>query len=95
MRLLLQVGTFTTHSGQFFLEPLLSADGEYEDQRNKPHLIYKHDAQGTPSDTRPCTTSGESVRCLNDAMERKHTGMERNSLSAGWSVLGALVWVLL
>uniref|UniRef100_A0A8C2EHI6 Peptidase M12B domain-containing protein n=1 Tax=Cyprinus carpio TaxID=7962 RepID=A0A8C2EHI6_CYPCA len=38
------VGTFTTHSGQFFLEPLLSADGdEYEEEHNKPHLLYRRD----------------------------------------------------
>lgn len=61
--LFLQIGTFTTHSGQFFLEPLLSADGEYEEEHNKPHLVYKHDTHRKSPDTQPCTTSGESVRC--------------------------------
>nr|XP_055048355.1 A disintegrin and metalloproteinase with thrombospondin motifs 20 [Misgurnus anguillicaudatus] len=51
------VGTFTTQSGQFFLEPLLSADGEYEEEHNKPHLVYKHDAHRKSPDTQPCTTS--------------------------------------
>ncbi|XP_057185517.1 A disintegrin and metalloproteinase with thrombospondin motifs 20 isoform X2 [Triplophysa rosa] len=67
----LLAGTFTTRSGQFFLEPLMSADGEYEDEHNKPHLIYKHDAhrkspdvhRKSPDvhrkspDAQPCTTS--------------------------------------
>lgn len=61
--LFLQIGTFTTHSGQFFLEPLLSADGEeYEEEHNKPHLVYRQDADRKSRDTQPCTTSGNSFR---------------------------------
>ncbi|XP_016350221.1 A disintegrin and metalloproteinase with thrombospondin motifs 20-like [Sinocyclocheilus anshuiensis] len=46
------IGTFTTHSGQFFLEPLLSADGEeYEEEHNKPHLLYRHESH----DSQPCS----------------------------------------
>ncbi|KAK7117951.1 hypothetical protein R3I94_023236 [Phoxinus phoxinus] len=37
------IGTFSTHSGPVFLEPLLSADEEeYEEEHNKPHLVYRH-----------------------------------------------------
>lgn len=48
------IGSFTTHSGQFFLEPLLSADGEeYEEEHNKPHLLYRHESH----DPQPCSAS--------------------------------------
>ncbi|RXN17868.1 A disintegrin and metallo ase with thrombospondin motifs 20 [Labeo rohita] len=54
------IGTFTTHGGQFFLEPLLSADGdEYEEEHNKPHLLYRHDANRKSHDTRPCSASDD------------------------------------
>ncbi|XDV53573.1 hypothetical protein PO909_022044, partial [Leuciscus waleckii] len=56
------IGTFTTHSGQLFLEPLLSADeDEYEEEHNKPHLVYRradsrsHDTRS--HDTQPCPSS--------------------------------------
>lgn len=39
-----QIGTFTTHSGDYFLEPLMKADGsEHEDEHSKPHLVYRHE----------------------------------------------------
>ncbi|XP_073687371.1 A disintegrin and metalloproteinase with thrombospondin motifs 20 [Garra rufa] len=82
------IGTFTTHSGQFFLEPLLSADGdEYEEEHNKPHLLYRHDtnrksndANRKSHDTQPCSasenkqeqTAGLSLRRLS----ARHTGLD-------------------
>ncbi len=58
----LQIGTFTTHSGQFFLEPLLSADGdEYEEEHNKPHLLYRHESH----DSQPCSASGKRFSFIN------------------------------
>ncbi|RXN36805.1 A disintegrin and metallo ase with thrombospondin motifs 20 [Labeo rohita] len=60
------IGTFTTHGGQFFLEPLLSADGdEYEEEHNKPHLLYRHDANRKSHDTRPCSASEFDVQIVN------------------------------
>uniref|UniRef100_A0A671MV84 A disintegrin and metalloproteinase with thrombospondin motifs 20-like n=1 Tax=Sinocyclocheilus anshuiensis TaxID=1608454 RepID=A0A671MV84_9TELE len=57
-----QIGTFTTHSGQFFLEPLLSADGEeYEEEHNKPHLLYRHESH----DSQPCSASGKRFSFIN------------------------------
>ncbi|XP_060742765.1 A disintegrin and metalloproteinase with thrombospondin motifs 20-like [Tachysurus vachellii] len=42
------IGTFTTHSGEYFLEPLMAADDEeYEEEHNKPHLVYKHERKET------------------------------------------------
>ncbi|XP_038235081.1 A disintegrin and metalloproteinase with thrombospondin motifs 20 isoform X3 [Dermochelys coriacea] len=38
------MGTFKAHDGEYFLEPLMKADGdEHEDDYNKPHLIYRHE----------------------------------------------------
>ncbi|TSK13404.1 A disintegrin and metalloproteinase with thrombospondin motifs 20 [Bagarius yarrelli] len=53
------IGTFTTHNGEYFLEPLMIADEEYEDEHNKPHLLYKHERNRTShSDTpEPCASS--------------------------------------
>uniref|UniRef100_A0A3B3BUW3 ADAM metallopeptidase with thrombospondin type 1 motif 20 n=1 Tax=Oryzias melastigma TaxID=30732 RepID=A0A3B3BUW3_ORYME len=36
------IGTFTTQHGEYFMEPLLTPDGdEYEEAHNKPHLVYR------------------------------------------------------
>uniref|UniRef100_A0A3B1JFD8 ADAM metallopeptidase with thrombospondin type 1 motif 20 n=1 Tax=Astyanax mexicanus TaxID=7994 RepID=A0A3B1JFD8_ASTMX len=44
-----RIGTFTTHSGEYFLEPLMRADGkEDEEEHNKPHLVYKRERMKGP-----------------------------------------------
>lgn len=69
-----QIGTFTTHSGEYFLEPLMKADGEEdEEEHNKPHLIYKHERKKRPATgtdhPEPCASSGNGqlfyFRCKN------------------------------
>lgn len=65
--LILQIGTFTTHSGEYFLEPLMTSDEEeYEEEHNKPHLVYKHDRKKKHnSDTaEPCASSGDDQHVL-------------------------------
>ncbi|KAM6437992.1 A disintegrin and metalloproteinase with thrombospondin motifs 20 [Liasis olivaceus] len=38
------MGTFRSHDGEYFLEPLMGADEEeYEEEYNKLHLIYRHE----------------------------------------------------
>ncbi|KAB1270423.1 A disintegrin and metalloproteinase with thrombospondin motifs 20 [Camelus dromedarius] len=38
------MGTFKAHDGEYFLEPIIKADGsELEDDHNKPHLIYRQE----------------------------------------------------
>ncbi|XP_067420282.1 A disintegrin and metalloproteinase with thrombospondin motifs 20 isoform X3 [Emydura macquarii macquarii] len=38
------MGTFKAPDGEYFLEPLMKADGdEHEDDHNKQHLIYRHE----------------------------------------------------
>lgn len=53
-----------THSGEYFLEPLLQASGEeYEEEHNKPHLVYRHDRKknsSASSDSKPCAASGKN-----------------------------------
>lgn len=59
--LILQIGTFTTQSGEYFLEPLMTADEQkYEEEHNKPHLVYRHErTKKHDSDaSEPCISSG-------------------------------------
>uniref|UniRef100_A0A673HYE0 A disintegrin and metalloproteinase with thrombospondin motifs 20-like n=1 Tax=Sinocyclocheilus rhinocerous TaxID=307959 RepID=A0A673HYE0_9TELE len=71
------IGTFTTHSGQFFLEPLLSADGdEYEEEHNKPHLLYRHESH----DSQPCSASGNRFSFINSFSKCIHRPVHHISL---------------
>ncbi|KAL4005532.1 hypothetical protein ACER0C_005245 [Sarotherodon galilaeus] len=56
------IGTFTTQHGEFFLEPLLNAAGEeYDEEHNKPHLVYRHERKRniskTDNNAEPCAAS--------------------------------------
>ncbi|XP_006642969.1 A disintegrin and metalloproteinase with thrombospondin motifs 20 [Lepisosteus oculatus] len=54
------IGTFRTGNGEYFLEPLMISGEEYEDEHNKPHLMYKHEPKReTPlkEDVKPCAVS--------------------------------------
>uniref|UniRef100_A0A3B5QY86 ADAM metallopeptidase with thrombospondin type 1 motif 20 n=1 Tax=Xiphophorus maculatus TaxID=8083 RepID=A0A3B5QY86_XIPMA len=50
------VGTFTTQHAEYFLEPLLNVSGaEYEEEHNKPHLVYRHERRrNTSHPDEPC-----------------------------------------
>uniref|UniRef100_A0A8C8RHX3 ADAM metallopeptidase with thrombospondin type 1 motif 20 n=1 Tax=Pelusios castaneus TaxID=367368 RepID=A0A8C8RHX3_9SAUR len=56
------MGTFKAHDGEYFLEPLMKADGdEHEDDHNKPHLIYRHEDVKNgiyQKSHKPCEVSG-------------------------------------
>lgn len=54
------MGTFKAHDGEYFLEPLMKADGgEHEDEHNKPHLIYRHEElKSYEKSHKPCEVSG-------------------------------------
>ncbi|XP_068458877.1 A disintegrin and metalloproteinase with thrombospondin motifs 20 [Clinocottus analis] len=61
------IGTFTTQHGEYFLEPLLNAAGEeYDEEHNKPHLVYRHERKRnishTDNNTEPCAASENSKR---------------------------------
>uniref|UniRef100_A0A8C7I1E8 ADAM metallopeptidase with thrombospondin type 1 motif 20 n=1 Tax=Oncorhynchus kisutch TaxID=8019 RepID=A0A8C7I1E8_ONCKI len=59
------MGTFTTQQGEYFLEPLMKAEEgeEYDEEHNKPHLVYRQDRKRRESPasepTQPCSASGE------------------------------------
>uniref|UniRef100_A0A672UQ41 ADAM metallopeptidase with thrombospondin type 1 motif 9 n=1 Tax=Strigops habroptila TaxID=2489341 RepID=A0A672UQ41_STRHB len=51
------LGTFKSDDGDYFVEPLLSLEEqEYEEEHNKPHLVYRH---RTP----PMNSSGDRQTC--------------------------------
>ncbi|MGH0137320.1 UNVERIFIED_CONTAM: hypothetical protein FKN15_069956 [Acipenser sinensis] len=60
------IGTFRTHNGEYFLEPLLKSNGEdYEDEHNKPHLIYRQEIKKEKTleeKVKPCAASGRLSR---------------------------------
>uniref|UniRef100_A0A670JF10 ADAM metallopeptidase with thrombospondin type 1 motif 20 n=1 Tax=Podarcis muralis TaxID=64176 RepID=A0A670JF10_PODMU len=60
------MGTFKSHDGEYFLEPLMTAaEDEQEDDHNKPHLIYKHEEfkkDSYQNSYKPCETSDLSLR---------------------------------
>ncbi|KAM4676040.1 A disintegrin and metalloproteinase with thrombospondin motifs 20 [Discoglossus pictus] len=44
------IGTFKAHDGEYFLEPLMKADGgDHEDEHSKPHIIYKNEVKNVDS----------------------------------------------
>uniref|UniRef100_A0A8D2ISN2 ADAM metallopeptidase with thrombospondin type 1 motif 20 n=1 Tax=Varanus komodoensis TaxID=61221 RepID=A0A8D2ISN2_VARKO len=54
------MGTFRSHDGDYFLEPLMTPDGdEHEDDHNKPHLIYRYEPVKKENSYKPCETSEE------------------------------------
>ncbi|XP_041417723.1 A disintegrin and metalloproteinase with thrombospondin motifs 9 isoform X2 [Xenopus laevis] len=46
------LGTFKSQDGDYFVEPLLSDEREYE-EHNKPHIVYRHN----PRDKQMCNTT--------------------------------------
>ncbi|KAL6106451.1 adamts20 [Pungitius sinensis] len=61
------IGTFTTQHGEYFLEPLLNAAGEeYDEEHNKPHLVYRHerkrDVSHPDNNTEPCGAPGNRLQ---------------------------------
>ncbi|XP_023579364.1 A disintegrin and metalloproteinase with thrombospondin motifs 20 isoform X1 [Octodon degus] len=59
------MGTFKAHDGEYFLEPVLRADGrEQEDGHNKPHLIYRQEAKrdALPRSHRPCALAENPIK---------------------------------
>ncbi|XP_047238951.1 A disintegrin and metalloproteinase with thrombospondin motifs 20-like [Girardinichthys multiradiatus] len=58
------VGTFTTQHAEYFLEPLSNAfEEEYDEEHNKPHLVYRHERRrNNVHPDEPCAASGNSKR---------------------------------
>uniref|UniRef100_A0A3B4YNL9 ADAM metallopeptidase with thrombospondin type 1 motif 20 n=1 Tax=Seriola lalandi dorsalis TaxID=1841481 RepID=A0A3B4YNL9_SERLL len=77
------IGTFTTQHGEYFLEPLLNAAGEeYDEEHNKPHLVYRHERKWNDS-KRPVSfesrgNMGEELDSLRTTIDDQHI-YENNS----------------
>ncbi|KAF7250039.1 A disintegrin and metalloproteinase with thrombospondin motifs 9 [Varanus komodoensis] len=57
------LGTFRSHDGEYFVEPLFPPDQqEYEEEHKKPHVVYRHTMPPAflPRDKQTCDTSGHS-----------------------------------
>uniref|UniRef100_A0A3Q2ZW55 ADAM metallopeptidase with thrombospondin type 1 motif 20 n=1 Tax=Kryptolebias marmoratus TaxID=37003 RepID=A0A3Q2ZW55_KRYMA len=71
------IGTFTTQHGEYFLEPLLNAVGEeYDEEHNKPHLVYRNERKKNISNPgEPCAASGnmgEVLDSLRATVDEQH-----------------------
>ncbi|XP_060513873.2 A disintegrin and metalloproteinase with thrombospondin motifs 20 isoform X1 [Panthera onca] len=59
------MGTFKAHDGEYFLEPIMKADGsEPEDDHNKPHLIYRQELKSSYflQSPQPCEVSESQIK---------------------------------
>ncbi|XP_062931617.1 A disintegrin and metalloproteinase with thrombospondin motifs 20 isoform X2 [Cynocephalus volans] len=59
------MGTFKAHDGEYFLEPIMKADGsEHEDDHNKPHLIYRQELKRNSfqQSYKPCEVSESQIK---------------------------------
>uniref|UniRef100_A0A4W6FLL5 ADAM metallopeptidase with thrombospondin type 1 motif 20 n=1 Tax=Lates calcarifer TaxID=8187 RepID=A0A4W6FLL5_LATCA len=80
------IGTFTTQHGEYFLEPLINAVGEeYDEEQNKPHLVYRHDRKRNISNrfflenTKLCSEDSKGPVSFES---RENMGEELDSLRA-------------
>ncbi|XP_060047729.1 A disintegrin and metalloproteinase with thrombospondin motifs 20 isoform X2 [Erinaceus europaeus] len=60
------MGTFKAHDGEYFLEPVMKADGSdhEDDDYSKPHLIYRQELKKSSAlqPHKPCDTSESQVK---------------------------------
>ncbi|XP_043835694.1 A disintegrin and metalloproteinase with thrombospondin motifs 9 isoform X2 [Dromiciops gliroides] len=76
------LGTFRSHDGDYFIEPLLLLDGqEYEDEHNKPHVVYRRSTSSQDSATRRRTC---------ETKEHKHGGRRKKTRTRKWEDSGML-----
>ncbi|XP_056137689.1 LOW QUALITY PROTEIN: A disintegrin and metalloproteinase with thrombospondin motifs 20-like [Lampris incognitus] len=82
------IGTFTTQYGEYFLEPLMNAEGEeeFDEEANKPHLVYRHERKTTIPDSHstaePCAASDDHVKRPVTLESGRNMGEELASLRA-------------
>ncbi|XP_036992016.2 A disintegrin and metalloproteinase with thrombospondin motifs 9 isoform X1 [Artibeus jamaicensis] len=79
------LGTFRSHDGDYFIEPLLSTDEqENEEEQHKPHLIYRSSTPHRESSTggHACATSEHKSSYSEDKrIKRTRTWGGRSSLA--------------
>ncbi|KAI1890950.1 hypothetical protein AGOR_G00158860 [Albula goreensis] len=95
------LGTFRSSEGEFFVEPLHSYNGEhYEEEHNKPHILYRKDTpkkdmheEGHTEEGTACDTSGHKHRPRRHRDKAKRRGApggmlaDLETLSASFSSL--------
>ncbi|RMB98977.1 hypothetical protein DUI87_24522 [Hirundo rustica rustica] len=73
------LGTFKSDDGDYFVEPLLSLEEqEYEEEHNKPHLVYRH---RTP----PTNSSGDGQTCNTPDHDHSHKKNKRKHWRRQWA----------
>ncbi|KAF4794552.1 ADAM metallopeptidase with thrombospondin type 1 motif 9 [Turdus rufiventris] len=73
------LGTFKSDDGDYFVEPLLSLEEqEYEEEHNKPHLVYRH---RTP----PTNSSGDRQTCNTPDHDHSHKKNKRKHWRRQWA----------
>ncbi|KAM4722780.1 A disintegrin and metalloproteinase with thrombospondin motifs 9 [Rhinophrynus dorsalis] len=75
------LGTFKSQDGDYFVEPLLSADGtEFEEDHNKPHVVYRHSSphKNVSREAQTCDTTGHKNNHIKH--KKKITQEEPNSM---------------
>uniref|UniRef100_A0AAY4EBT9 A disintegrin and metalloproteinase with thrombospondin motifs 20 n=1 Tax=Denticeps clupeoides TaxID=299321 RepID=A0AAY4EBT9_9TELE len=77
------IGTFTTHSGEYFLEPLMQEDGEeYEEEHSKPHLVYRHErtrGSRSPDVHSPSTEASRPFHSVRETVALLHPNPSSHS----------------
>ncbi|XP_053234272.1 A disintegrin and metalloproteinase with thrombospondin motifs 9 isoform X3 [Podarcis raffonei] len=78
------LGTFRSHDGEYFVEPLIPSDQqEYAEEHKKPHVVYRHSVPpaAVPRDKQTCDTSGH---------EKSHRKFKRRSKMGQWPTASIL-----
>uniref|UniRef100_A0A8C9TJJ0 ADAM metallopeptidase with thrombospondin type 1 motif 20 n=1 Tax=Scleropages formosus TaxID=113540 RepID=A0A8C9TJJ0_SCLFO len=78
------IGTFTSQSGEYFLEPLMRAEGddEYDEEHNKPHLVYRYERKKRSTLEEPSEPCGHDEPDLNPATQGAR--LEGEGIHPGW-----------
>ncbi|KAM7063007.1 A disintegrin and metalloproteinase with thrombospondin motifs 9 isoform 4-T4 [Molossus nigricans] len=79
------LGTFRSHDGDYFIEPLLSIDeADDEDEQNKPHVIYRRSSprREPPTGRHACGTSEHKTGDSKDERQRRRRTWEGRSTLA-------------
>uniref|UniRef100_A0A8D2LDG1 ADAM metallopeptidase with thrombospondin type 1 motif 9 n=1 Tax=Varanus komodoensis TaxID=61221 RepID=A0A8D2LDG1_VARKO len=75
------LGTFRSHDGEYFVEPLFPPDQqEYEEEHKKPHVVYRHTMPPAflPRDKQTCDTSVELLKTYKNKNEKlRETKIDR------------------
>ncbi|XP_032067588.1 A disintegrin and metalloproteinase with thrombospondin motifs 9 isoform X2 [Thamnophis elegans] len=77
------LGTFRSHDGEYFVEPLIPPDQEeYEEQHKKPHIVYRHSVSPSfsPRNKQTCDISGHAKNHRNPKRQNRAKQWPPNSI---------------